>query len=343
MEKRNLKVVALLLLLTMAVSFVFAGCGSTKTSDNSTAASSSVAAASSAAASTSSTDAKQMKIALIPKVAVPFFDDCNNGGKTAADGLGVDYQWIAPQDTQGSTQVKIIEDLIAKHVDGIGISVNEPKSVEDVIKKAVAAGIKVITYDSDSPNSGRSMYIGTSNKAAGKTMGDAMAKAIGGKGKVAIVTGQLGAVNLNERIDGIKEALKAYPDIQIADLQGTEDDLNKAVTVTENILRSKPDIAGIFGVSQVGGPAISKVLKEQEFSKYNGKIQVFAFDDLADTIAGIKDGSIQGMMVQRPVTMGKLTVEHLVKQIKGEEAAPQQDIDTGVTVVTKDNIDSYTK
>ena len=95
-------------------------------------------------------DAKDIVIAVIPKVAVPFFDDCNTGAKQAAEKAGVQYQWVVPQNTQGSTQVKIVEDLIAKKVDGIAISVNEPKSVEGVIKQAVAAGIKVLTFDSDS-------------------------------------------------------------------------------------------------------------------------------------------------------------------------------------------------
>jgi ribose transport system substrate-binding protein len=68
---------------------------------------------------------------------------------------------------------------------------------------------------------------------------------------------------------------------------------------------------------------------------------VFAFDDLPDTIQGVKDGYINGIMVQRPVTMGKLAVEQLVSQIKGEAAGG--DIDTGVTVVNADNLGSYTK
>jgi len=337
MIKRSSRILAVLVLLTMVIGLA-SGCSGTATTAATTAA---PAVTTAAAETTAAPAAEKIRIALIPKVAVPFFDDCNNGGKAAAEALGVDYQWIAPADTQGATQVKIIEDLISKQVSGIGISVNEPKSVEDIIKKAVAAGIKVVTYDSDSPNSGRSMYIGTSNKAAGKTMGEEMAKACGGKGTVAIVTGQLGAVNLNERIDGIKEALAAYPDMKIVDLQGTEDDLAKAVTVTENIFRSKPDLVGIFGVSQVGGPAIAKVLSEQEFSNLKGKVTVLAFDDLADTIKGIQDGYITAMMVQRPVTMGQLSVENLVKQINGEASAG--DIDTGVTVVTKDNLTTYTK
>jgi ribose transport system substrate-binding protein len=285
--------------------------------------------------------AQDITIAVVPKVAVPFFDDCNTGAQAAADALGVGYQWVVPQNTQGATQVKIMEDLIARQVSGIAISVNEPKSVEGVIQQAIDAGIKVVTFDSDSAGSARSLYIGTINKQAGVTMGNSMAEKLGGKGKVAIITGQLGASNLNERIDGVKEALAAYPDIEIVATEGTEDDLAKAVSVTEAILRGNPDLAGIFGMSQVGGPAVAKVLAQQEFADRKGAVAVFAFDDLPDTIQGVKDGYINGIMVQRPVTMGKLAVEQLVSQIKGEAAGG--DIDTGVTVVNADNLDSYTK
>ena len=286
--------------------------------------------------------AQDITIAVVPKVAVPFFDDCNTGAQAAAEALGVNYQWVVPQNTQGATQVKIMEDLIARQVSGIAISVNEPKSVEGVIKQAIDAGIKVVTFDSDSANSGRSLYIGTINKQAGVTMGNSMAEKLGGKGKVAIITGQLGASNLNERIDGVKEALAAYPEIEIVATEGTEDDLAKAVSVTEAIMRGNPDLAGIFGMSQVGGPAVAKVLAQQEFADRKGKVAVFAFDDLPDTIQGVKDGYINGIMVQRPVTMGKLAVESLVAQIKGE-ATELKDIDTGVTVVNADNLGSYTK
>ena len=287
-------------------------------------------------------DAKEIVIAVIPKVAVPFFDDCNTGAKTAATAAGIQYQWVVPQNTQGSTQVKIMEDLIAKKVDGIAISVNEPKSVEGVIKAAMAAGIKVLTFDSDSANSGRSMYIGTINKAAGATMGESMAKALGGKGEVAIVTGQLGASNLNERIDGIKEALAKYPDIKIVATEGTEDDLAKAVSVDEAIFRAHPDLKGIFGVSQVGGPSVAKVMATKEFGDKKNAVKVFAFDDLPDTVKGVKEGFISGIMVQRPVTMGKLAVEHLLAQINGTEKE-STNVDTGVTVVDASNLGSYTK
>jgi ribose transport system substrate-binding protein len=286
-------------------------------------------------------DAKDIVVAVIPKVAVPFFDDCNTGAGNEAKELGVQYQWVVPQNTQGATQVKIIEDLISKKVDGIAISVNEPRSVEGVIKQAIAAGVKVLTFDSDSPKSARSMYIGTNNEAAGHTMGESMVKALGGKGEVAIVTGQLGANNLNERIAGIKKAL-AGTGVKIIATEGTDDDLAKAVSVDEALLRGHPNLKGIFGVSQVGGPSVAKVLATKEFAAKKASLKVFAFDDLTDTIKGVKEGFIQGIMVQRPVTMGKLAVEHLVAQINGTETSPK-DIDTGVTVVDAANLGSYTK
>ena len=120
------------------------------------------------------------------------------------------------------------------------------------------------------------------------------------------MTGQLGAVNLNERIASIKKSLAKHPKINIVATEGTEEDLVK------------------------------------EFGSKKGTVKVFAFDDLPDTVKGVKQGDIQGIMVQRPVTMGKMLVEHLVNQINGKETAPK-DLDTGVNVVTSQNLTPYTK
>lgn len=285
---------------------------------------------------------KELTIALVPKLVHPFFEDVRIGGEKAANELGVNFLWVAPPTGDPAQQVRMIEDLVARNVDGIGISPNEPKSVEAVIADAMAKGIKVITFDADSPDSKRMMYIGTDNKAAGVVMGETMAKLIGGKGKVAIITGGLGALNLNQRIDGVKEALAKYPEIELVDLQGTDDDLAKGLAVAEAMMRAHPDLAGIFGVSATGGPSVAKALAEPEFSDRVGRLKVVAFDDLEDTKKGIADGYIQATMVQRPVQMGSLSIQWLKDIIEGK-ATDLKDIDTGVTVVTKENLNSYTK
>jgi ribose transport system substrate-binding protein len=287
-------------------------------------------------------DAKDISIGLIPKGPIPWFDDCNRGAKAEAAKLGVQYQWIVPVNTQGSSQVTVIEQLMARKVDGIGISVDEPKSVEGVLKKFIAGGGKVFTYDSDSPNSGRSAFIGTNNFAAGEVVGDAMGKALGGKGDVGIITGELGAVDQNARISGFKKALEKYPDVKVIALEGTNDDLSKAVPVTEALLRAHPNINGLFGVSQVGGPAIAKTLQENEFHSKKGVIKVLTFDDLADTLRGVKEGFILSTTVQRPTTMCTLVVDNLVSEINGKPSDPKG-IDTGVTLVGPDNLTTYTK
>jgi ribose transport system substrate-binding protein len=287
-------------------------------------------------------DAAEVVIAMVPKGPIPWFIDCDAGAKAEAAKLGVQYQWVVPRTTQGSTQVQVLEDLVAKKVDGIGISVNEAKSVIGAIKEATDAGIKVLTYDDDSPDSSRSMYIGTDNVSAGEVLGKAIAAALDGKGEVAIVTGELGAAGHIARIRGVKKAFEAYPDIKIVATEGTNDDLGKAVSVVEALLRGHPNLAGMVGISQVGAPSIAKVLNEKEFEDRKGKLKVFGFDDLPDALKAVKEGVVGGLVVQRPTTMCKIAVDHLYDQIQGKETSAPN-IDTGVTVVTQDNLTSYTK
>lgn len=124
-------------------------------------------------------------------------------------------------------------------------------------------------------------------------------------------------------------------------MQATDDDMAKALTVVEGLLRAHKDLAGLFAVSGTGGPAIAKALSGNEFKALAGKIKVVAFDDLPETIEGIKAGVIHATMVQKPYTMGVLSIERLKGLIENKEQP--KDIDTGVVVVTKENVGSYTK
>ena len=98
----------------------------------------------------------------------------------------------------------------------------------------------------------------------------------------------------------------------------------------------------MVGISQVGAPSIAKVLNEKEFENRKGKLKVFGFDDLPDALKAVRDGSVGGLMVQRPTTMCRIAVDHLLDQVQGKETTAPN-IDTGVTVVTNANINDYTK
>jgi ribose transport system substrate-binding protein len=285
------------------------------------------------------TDGSPITVAIVPKGVHPFFEDTRKGAEEEAGKLGVTFQWVAPQTFDAALQVKMIEDLVSKQVNAIVISPNDPASVVSVINDGLSKGVLMMTFDSDSPDSNRVMYIGTDNKTAGKIQGDTMREALGGSGKVGIITGGLGALNLNERIDGFKETIGSG--IEIVEVVATDDDLQKGLGVSEALLRAHPDLNGIACVSATGGPTLAQVIQGPEFK--DRKITIVAFDDLEEVLRAIEDGIILATMVQRPVQMGVLSIREandmLTKGVTPECAL----LDTGVTVVTKENLKTYTK
>ena len=198
----------------------------------------------------------------------------------------------------------MIEDLITKQVNAIVISPNEPTSVVDVINDGLSKGILMMTFDSDSPDSNRVMYIGTDNKTAGKIQGETLREALGGSGKIGIITGGLGALNLNERIEGFRETIGS--DIEVVEVVATDDDLQKGLGVSEALLRAHPDLNGVACVSATGGPTLAQVIQGPEFA--DRELTIVAFDDLKEVLDAIEAGIIYATMVQRPVQMGKLSI-----------------------------------
>ena len=121
-----------------------------------------------------------LRFALVPKsIGHPYWEGVREGMEAAAAKLGVKAVFTGPPEASPDEQIKIIEDFITKGYDGIGISPNDKDSVKGVIQRAMAKGIAVVTFDSDSPDSERLMYIGTDNRGAGRVAGKAMLKVLG--------------------------------------------------------------------------------------------------------------------------------------------------------------------
>ena len=283
----------------------------------------------------------ELTVALVPKLVHPFFEDCRIGAEEKANELGVNFEWVAPQTGDPAIQVQMIEDLVRRQLNAIVISPNEPTSVEPVIADAISKGILILTFDSDSENSERLMYIGTDNKSAGRTEGETLVELIGGSGKIAIITGGLGALNLNQRIEGLQEALP--PEVEVVETVASEEDFQRGLSISESLLRAHPDLNGIACMSATGGPTLAQVIRGPEFADRIGQLKIVAFDDLDETILAIEEGVIQATMVQRPVLMGTLSIQWSYDILTGAATPPCENLDTGVTVVTQDNLDSYTK
>ncbi len=281
----------------------------------------------------------ELLFVMVPKGIHPYFIPVYEGFKAAARHFGVQVEMDAPPTFNVSLQAKVIEDLIARGVNGIAISADDDAGLVSVVHQAVQAGIKVITFDAPAPSTEALTYIGTDNRAAGYESGKWMARAMDYHGKVAILQGGLEATNLNLRTEGFKEALaRVAPAIQVVAVIDEKGDFSTSVIKTEELLADTPDLRGIFSVSAEGAPAAATVVR-QEGRK--GQVVIAGFDDLPDTISGIRDGTISFCVVQNTYAMGWLSVERLLDAVDGRPIP--RFIDTGVVFVDKSNVETYTQ
>ncbi len=276
------------------------------------------------------------KIVMVtPYGAVPYWQEIESGMNAANKDLGTKVEYIGPSDLNLDQQLQAIDTSIASKVDGIITNGYVPDTFAPYFAKAKAAGIPVVLVDADAPNSARTSYIGTSNEAAGEEAGKAMAKATNGKAVIGILTGPLDSVNLNQRIDGFKKAISSYPDMKVVTTEVTNVDLNLANEKTVAMLAAYPDMNAIFGSSQVDIVGAGQVVE----SKGLKGMTLIGFDDIQQTLDYIKKGIVYGTIVQKPFTMGYKSVQVMLDILNGKPV--DQIYDTGVTVVTKDNVDTY--
>jgi ribose transport system substrate-binding protein len=282
---------------------------------------------------------KKPTFVMVTKAVHPYYEPCYEGFKAAGAKYKVKVERVDPQKMELPMQVKAIEELIAQRVDGIALSAVDDAGLVPVINEAKKAGIKVITFDAPAPSSSALTYIGTDNQTAGFEAGKKMAELTKGQGKLVILQGGLGAANLNLRTKGFKEALaKHAPNVKVLEVVDVAGDFSVATNKTEALLQTYPDLTAIFAVSAEGAPAAAGVLKREGKA---GKILVAGFDDLKDTLKGIKDGTIAFCIVQKTFKMGWLSVEALLDAQKGKSLPKVTD--TGVLFVTKSNVGTYMK
>lgn len=274
---------------------------------------------------------KQWHIAIVPKALTgEYWVRCKKGAEAAAKQFGVRLTFVGPSaETEVDKQIDIIENLLTRGVDAIGISPCDGKALVPVIEKAVSKGVPVVTVDSDAKTNKRLSYIGTNNEKAGELAGQELAKLIGGKGKVLIIQGVPGAENLMQRVKGFKRAVSKFPQIKIVSEQACQSDLTRALEITENALRAHADLAGIFGVNAYGAPGAAQAVKE---AGKVGEVKIVGFDAIPTTLRYCADGVVQAIVEQRPYRMGYLAVRYLKEALEGKKIP--RIVDTGVDIIT---------
>lgn len=298
--------------------------------------------------------AKKVRIVLITNGNSPFWDPMEVGMRRAANDLGCEAVSRRPTTDSPALQRQIIEEYQAQKVDGIGISVIESDTIGPIIDDLMNSGIKVTTFDSDAANSKRIAYIGTNNFEAGKAAGEAAKKLLPEGGKVFGFVGNQNAPNARERIAGFKEAIKGT-NIVLVDVFDDNKDPAKARANVENVLQAHKDVKMLLGLFSYDGPQIAAAVKEAGML---GKVKILCFDAEPETINHLKRGEIDATVVQKPYEFGYRSVQLLYKIItlgdadkalkefeaeSGYKVAPGNVIDTGVEIITPQNINEYLK
>lgn len=272
------------------------------------------------------------KIALITMDSVDqHWVSLKEGAEEEAKADGVTVDFMAPDVKDDAKQIECINNAVAGGYDAVLVAANSEDAVSGALQEAVDAGIKIVYVDSPANVEAEATF-STDNKAAGKTAGEEMIKALEDKG---IKDGSIGIVNINtstnstiQREEGFREALEGT-DYELLETQYCEGDAAKAQTIAENYITE--GVVGIFGANEGAATGTGNAIKASGSDEIVG----VGFDK-SDTLKGlIEDGYLVCTMAQNPDQMGKLGVQACIKALNGEDLGGEV-TDTGVSVLTKE-------
>ena len=277
-------------------------------------------------------------IAVVPKGQIHvFWQSVRAGAEAAAKEAGVEMIWAAPQlETDYTGQASIVEDFINRRVSALVLAPNHQKGLVSVAERAIDAGIPVVVMDSALDSDRPVSYVATDNHQGGVLAAREMGRLLGGKGKVAVVGIAAGSGSGLEREGGFQETIqKEFPGIELLGLQYSDSDRSRALSVAEDFLSRAPDLAGMFGSAE---PAAVGVFRAVQNRGKKGLVKVVGFDASSDLLEALRDGTIDALVVQNPFRIGHDAVVAAVAAIRKQPG--EKRVDTGVVVVTKDNLES---
>ena len=282
---------------------------------------------------------KTVRVALVVKALdSEFWQRMRVGAEAAAaTHKGVEVAVLAPErEINIDQQVSILEDQILKRVSALAVAPAGASEVTPMLEKARAAGIPVLVVDTDVPWPGKLSYIGTDNRLGGRLAGEFMARALGGKGQVAVIRGVLGVATHEDRLSGFREAIAAAPGIKCVAVQPANSERAVGMSVMENLLTAHPHLAAVFATNdQMALGAMEAVSARNR----TGKIVLVGFDATREAARAVQAGQLAAVIAQHPEIMGRRAVEEAVKAARGE--AVERRVDTGTTLVTRDNAAQY--
>jgi ribose transport system substrate-binding protein len=248
---------------------------------------------------------KRIGVALLTR-SHQFYKDLEDGLRQTADKMGYEVIVVSAEADLGK-QISQIEDLLTQKVDALVVCPADSKGIGVGIKKANDAKIPVFTADIASEGGSVVCHIASDNKAGGVKAGEYLAKALNGKGEIAIINHPM-VTSVLDRVSGFREAISKYPDIKIvADLAG-EGERDKSLKVATDILQAHPNLNGIFGIND--DSALGALGAVQQYKK--DKIVIIGYDATPEACSAILSGTnIKADVVQYPKEIGRITIEKI--------------------------------
>ena len=278
--------------------------------------------------------AQEIYIPLISKgFQHQFWQAVKAGANQAATDYKVKVTFEGPEtEAMVDKQIDMLSAALAKKPQAIGFAALDSKAALPLLKKAQAAKIPVVAFDSGVDSDIPVTTATTDNKAAAAMAADKMAELIGKEGEVAVVAHDQTSRTGIDRRDGFVDRIKsAYPKIKIVSIQYGAGDQLKSTEITKSILQAYPKLKGAFGTNE--GSAIGVLNGAKEMKR---KVVIIGFDSGKQQKDAIRDGQMAGAITQNPVGIGYKTVEAAVKALKGEKLP--KIIDTGFYWYDKSNI-----
>jgi ribose transport system substrate-binding protein len=270
------------------------------------------------------------------------------GFEDAANALNVSVEYRGATQYDVHEQITVLEQVIAQKPNGIAISAIEANKLTPTINKAIKAGIPVVLFDSGAPASKAPTFIGTDNYNAGVIGAQEMAKLLGNKGEVGVVT-LPNQLNHQQRIRGFTDTIeKNYPGIKIVEVEdGKGNELvsnQKAVTLLDKF----PELKGIFVTEANGAIGVGNAVSSMNRTK---QVKIVSFDADKQTLDMVKDGTISATLAQGTWKMGYWSMQflfHLKHKLTADSklgitsTAPlPPNVDTGVSIVTRKNVGDF--
>ena len=288
---------------------------------------------------------KALTIAVIPKGTTHEFWKSINAGafkardELAAQGIKVDVIWKGPlKEDDRDQQIQTVENFITRRVSGIVLAPLDSQALVRPVTAASRAKVPVVIIDSGLKSSNYLSFVATDNYKGGVLAGEHLGKLLGGKGNVILLRYAVGSASTEEREAGFLETLKSkFPDIKlISSDQYAGPTRETGYQASQNLLnRFTREVNGIFAPCEPPTIAMTKALRDRGLA--GGKVKMVGFDSGSQSVADLKNGDVQGLVVQNPVFMGYKGVMTMVEHLQGKKV--EKRIDTGVVLATAENME----